>query len=113
MLGRFETLFTPEEEADLVNYFQKMDSIFYGLTRVQFLQVVGEFAKKIGKEGVFTDNVAGKGWYNKFKTRHPELTLRKPEPTSIARVRGFNHVAVDRFYSLLEDVTNNTTLSLK
>lgn len=102
-LGRFETIFTPKEEEDLVAYVKKMDSIFYGLTRVEFLRIVGEFAKKIGKEGVFTDNIAGKGWFHKFRARHPELVLRTPEPTSIARVKGFNRVAVERFYSLLEE----------
>ncbi|KAJ2953466.1 hypothetical protein O0L34_g1061 [Tuta absoluta] len=103
-LGRFETVFTPAEEADLVAYVKKMDSIFYGLTRSEFLQVVGEFAKKIDKEGVFSGNIAGKGWFKKFRSRHPELVLRTPEPTSIARVKGFNRVAVDRFYTLLEEV---------
>lgn len=74
-LGRFETVFTSNEEADLVTYVKEMDLIFYGLTRSDFLQVVGEFAKKIGKEGVFSGNVSGKGWYHKFKARHPELVL--------------------------------------
>ncbi|XP_046968875.1 MFS-type transporter clz9-like [Vanessa cardui] len=103
-LGRFESVFTPEEEKELLLYVQKMDSLFYGLTRTEFLQIVGEFARKKGKARVFSGNIAGKGWFKNFKLRHPTLTLRSPEPTSIARVKGFNREAVNRFYLLLEEV---------
>jgi len=34
--------------------------------------------------------------------RYPELSLRTPEETSIARIAGFNRVQVQRFYSLLK-----------
>ena len=37
----------------------------------------------------------------KFLSRHKELTLRTPEPTSIARAKGFNKVEVNKFYNLL------------
>nr|CAI5827886.1 unnamed protein product [Callosobruchus analis] len=33
--------------------------------------------------------------------RNPTVTLRTPEPTSVARVKGFNRLAVGRFYDLL------------
>ena len=32
---------------------------------------------------------------------NPELSIRTPEPTSIARAAGFNRPQVQRFYSLL------------
>ena len=44
---------------------------------------------------------AGDGWVRGFLNRHPELTLRKPEPTSIARATGFNKPQVQRFFDLL------------
>lgn len=103
-LGRFVSVFTPEEEEELLTYVKKMDSLFYGLTRTEFLQVAGEFANKKGKSGFFSGNIAGKGWFKNFKLRHPTLALRSPESTSIARVKGFNREAVTRFYSLLEEV---------
>lgn len=81
-----------------------MDSLFYGLTRTEFLQITGEYARKKGKAGVFSGYIAGKGLFKNFKLRHPNVTLRSAEPTSVARVKGFNRDAVNRFYSLLEEV---------
>jgi len=47
--------------------------------------------------------VAGKEWYRGFMLCHPDLSLRMPEPTSAARARGFNEVAVSKFFDLLEE----------
>jgi hypothetical protein len=33
--------------------------------------------------------MAGDKWYNGFIARHPEVSLRQPEATSVARARGF------------------------
>nr|CAH7712514.1 unnamed protein product [Callosobruchus chinensis] len=95
--------FSDEEEAELLKFLQKLDDVFYGMTRLEFLQLAGEFAKRKGKTGRFTEGVAGKGWYKNFMLRIPTVTLRTSEPTSLARVKGFNRVAVGRFYDLLEE----------
>ena len=34
--------------------------------------------------------------------RNPELSLRSPEPTSIARAVGFNRVQIGSFFSILK-----------
>ncbi|GBP80083.1 hypothetical protein EVAR_22006_1 [Eumeta japonica] len=83
-LGRFVPVFNPEEEEELLNYVQRMDSLFYSLKRIEFMQIAGEFARQKWKARVFSGNIAGKGWFKNFKICHP--TLRSPEPTSIARV---------------------------
>lgn len=53
--------------------------------------------------------MAGKCWFKSFQKRNPTIVLRAPEPTSIARIRGFNKAQVNRFYDLLEEqmVKNN------
>ena len=48
--------------------------------------------------------MAGRKWFRKFLTRHPQLSLRNPEPTRIARAAGFNKPSVHRFYDILEPI---------
>lgn len=37
-LGRFRPVFSPEQEEELCLYLKKMDSVFFGLTRSDFLE---------------------------------------------------------------------------
>ena len=64
---------------------------------------VYEAAKKMEIRNNFNieKEVAGKTW---FTSRHPELSLRKSEPTTAARAQGFCKEAVDQFYDLLERI---------
>ncbi|CAH2085302.1 unnamed protein product [Euphydryas editha] len=101
-LGRFRPVFTEEEEIALKNHLNKMDDLFYGLTPSDFKNNVGEFAKKLGKSHRFPKGCAGKDWLAGFRKRHPSVVLRTPEPTSLARARGFNRPQVERFYDLLK-----------
>lgn len=101
-LGRFTTVFSEEQELELLNYVFEMDSVFYGLSKEEFLKLVFQYAEKNRISHPFKNGIAGRDWYKGFVARHPDLTLRKPEPTSIARARGFNKPQVYRFFDLLE-----------
>lgn len=46
--------------------------------------------------------MAGTGWLRNFRVCFPELSLRKPEPTSIAIATSFNRANVDDFFNNLE-----------
>ena len=41
-------------------------------------------------------------WYRHFMKRHPELSLRQAEATSIAKAKGFNRESVYEFYDKLK-----------
>ena len=45
---------------------------------------------------------ARKDWLTGYRKRHPDISLRIPEPTSIQRAVGFNRAKVDRYLQLLE-----------
>uniref|UniRef100_A0A2A4JLU0 DDE-1 domain-containing protein n=1 Tax=Heliothis virescens TaxID=7102 RepID=A0A2A4JLU0_HELVI len=104
-LGRFTAIFSEEQEKELLDYVFEMDSVFYGLTKEEFLLLVFQYAEKNRIPHPFKGGTAGTDWYKGFIRKHPDLTLRKPEPTSIARARGFNKPQVYRFFDLLEEQT--------
>ncbi len=48
------------------------------------------------------NSCAGADWFKNFMKRHPRLTLRKPEGTSIARAGAPNHPVIENFYDQVE-----------
>ncbi|XP_074029262.1 uncharacterized protein [Leptinotarsa decemlineata] len=48
--------------------------------------------------------MAEKEWHTMFLKRNPELSIRKPEPTSLGRVTSFNAQNVEVFFEKLADV---------
>lgn len=65
-------------------------------------------AKKFGIADRFNEakKSAGRDFVTGFfrRHRHPNLSIRKPETTSINRILGFNKVELDRFFDNLEIV---------
>ncbi|XP_041983266.1 uncharacterized protein LOC121736248 [Aricia agestis] len=101
-LGRFTTVFTLQQEEELLEYVFHLDSLFFGMTKEDFLQLVFQCAEVNNIPHPFMKGTAGHDFYKGFIKRHPDLTLRQPEPTSKARARGFNKTQVYRFFDLLE-----------
>lgn len=61
-----------------------------------------EFAKKINVEIPTSWEehwAAGRRWFDSFLQRHPVLSVRKPEATSMARARAFNRENVNMFFN--------------
>ncbi|KAJ0169726.1 hypothetical protein K1T71_014332 [Dendrolimus kikuchii] len=105
-LGHYRTIFSQEQEEELVQYIKTMEARFHGLTSLELRRLAYEIAERNKMAHKFNADkcVAGVDWLKGFLKRHPDITYRKPEPTSAARAMGFNRVAVGKFYELLETV---------
>lgn len=45
-LGRFRSTFSPEQKQELVSYLKEMDSVFYGLYKSDFQNLVAVYSQK-------------------------------------------------------------------
>ncbi|XP_014360249.2 uncharacterized protein LOC106712268 [Papilio machaon] len=80
-------IFSPTQEDSLKKYLLQMASIFYGYSPKDVRRLAYECAAKfdIKIPPSWTANkMAGKEWLSMFLKRNPELSIRKPKPTSHA-----------------------------
>ncbi|CAH4034246.1 unnamed protein product [Pieris brassicae] len=99
-LGRF-TVFSREEVAELANLVKKMANIFYGFYANQIRRVAFEYAEKLNVKHNFNQAsiMAGRDWLHAFMARN-NISIRKPEATSINRITAFNKTEVSLFFEL-------------
>jgi hypothetical protein len=102
--SKFQCVFSKEQEEELVDYLLGMESRLFGLNMKDLRSLAFQLANRNNLSHQFNsdNNLAGKDWVKGFLSRHPTLTIREPEATSGARAMGFNKVAVDQFFTLLE-----------
>ncbi|CAH1978073.1 unnamed protein product [Acanthoscelides obtectus] len=80
-----------------------MDALCYGFTKQDLCILAFEFANRNNLPHHSRNGTAGEQWYSNFMRRQPELRLRTPEPTSIARACGFNRPQVQLFFDNLNN----------
>ncbi|XP_046391537.1 MFS-type transporter clz9-like [Ischnura elegans] len=104
-MGR-KAVFTKEQEAEIVGNVKTLANMCYGLTPLQLRKLVFEYAEKVNLKHRFNkDNrLAGKDWLEGFLKRNPSVSVRKPEATSLNRIRGFNREEISLFFENLEKV---------
>lgn len=98
--------FTPEQENELEKHCIYLAKMFYGITPLELRKVAYDFAEKNGMKHKFNKNkqIAGKDWFQAYLKRHPNLSIRKPEATSLGRISGFNRESVEKFFTNLNEV---------
>lgn len=101
-------VFNDEQEEELKNHVLLLSKLYYGVTTTQIRQIAYEYAEKNNIKNNFNKQTkkAGEGWLSGFMRRCGDLTIRKPEHTSLSRIMGFNKVDVSKFYHNLEEVYN-------
>lgn len=110
-------VFSAEQEETLKKYLLRSAAMFYGLTYVGVRRLAYGFAVKLkGLKLIMKvppawrpieinqDGIASKDWLYGFMQRHPDLVLRKPQATSLARATAFNRHTVKLFFDNLKDV---------
>lgn len=102
-LGRFQPVLNEEYEEALVKHAIDLQRMFFGLTTGDIRKLAFELAEKNGIEHPFQNNKAGKFWLQSFLKRNPQLSLRSPEPTSLARAVGFNRPVVMKFFEIYKE----------
>lgn len=105
---RFGTkpVFSVETEKEIAAHCVKMANMFYGLTKLELRKAVFDYAEKNGIPHRFNKDLklAGKDWLEGFLKRNDRISIRKPEATSVNRIKAFNKVEVTNFFQNLEEV---------
>lgn len=96
-----------ETEKILVEYLVHCNDMYFGLSTKETRGLAFNLAKKLNLKVTAsweTARMAGEDWLSSFLKRHPMLSIRKPEATSLARATSFNRTNVERFFALLRSV---------
>lgn len=112
-LGRYKTVFSEQQEKELVKYILELEERLFGITLKELRELAYELAEQNKIPHTFNrqKKLAGKDWMYGFLERHQEISLRNPEKTSLARAKGFNRHVVQKFYDLLESIINKHQIS--
>nr|CAH7761725.1 unnamed protein product [Callosobruchus chinensis] len=100
------TVFSEELEETLAEHILNLEKMFFGVTIKDVRKAAFDLAEINNIKHNFNrvKKQAGKKWFYGFMRRHPSLSLRQPESTSMARCRGFNRENVKHFFDLLEKI---------
>lgn len=95
-----QQIFTAEQELLLRNYLISCSQLNYGLTCANTRNFAYQYANHLKifiPESWEENKMAGIDWLQHFMHRHTELSLRKPEKTSVGRASAFTAAAVKAF----------------
>ena len=101
-------VFTKQQEQQLVEYIKTCSNMNYGLAYERIRKSAFDFAMII--DGCkFPDEwrmnkKSGLSWIQGFMKIHGDISLRKPESTSLLRASAFNEIKVAEFFKLLENL---------
>lgn len=106
-------VFNDEQEAELENYLLLASSVYFGLSPKEVRKIAFQLAmsNKLEVPKSWESNqLAGADWFTSFLKRHPTLSIRTPEATSLARATSFNPHNVQNFFDNLESVIKRNNI---
>lgn len=100
-------VFNEEQEEQLVAHLLQAADIYYGLSPIEVRTLAWQLAVSNNlnvPKSWSVNKKAGPDWFASFVQRHKELSIRKPEATSLARCSSFNRTNVELFFDNLAKV---------
>lgn len=88
---------TDAEEQELTSFIVRCASIGCAKTKKEFISIVELILASKGKQVIISN-----GWWESFKKRHPELTLRTAEKLSYSRLVVTDQNIMNNYFDLLE-----------
>ncbi|XP_044733230.1 jerky protein homolog-like [Chrysoperla carnea] len=104
-MGR-KPVFTAQQEAEIKDHILLLSKLFYGLTPNSLKRAVFEYAERNKIKNPFNKDAreAGKDWLYGFLKRNPEVSVRRPEATSINRILAFNSQEIKLYFDNLKQI---------
>ncbi|XP_060555543.1 uncharacterized protein LOC132716309 [Ruditapes philippinarum] len=97
-----KTIFTYQEERNLIEHAMKRADLGIGFTKSNFLRFVGNYAKET--KVPFNTADASEKWWRGFKSRHADFSLRAPEATSSGRHAAMTRERICKYFAALKGV---------
>ncbi|XP_063731553.1 uncharacterized protein LOC134859146 [Eleginops maclovinus] len=97
-------VFSAEQEDSLADYLRRAADLFYGLSTKEVRRLAFQLAffYKCSYPDTWNEcSMAGREWFFGFMKRHPCLSIRCPQATSLSRNTSFNRHNVSMFYDNL------------
>lgn len=100
-------VFSNNEENSLKDYVLRASVLYYGITPLKLRKLAYQYSVLLNRtvpEKWHEDKKASIAWYKGFMHRNPTLSLRKPENTSLARIKAMNYENITTFFDNYRDL---------
>lgn len=108
---------TSAQEKEIVTYaIKSANKIYFWLTAKNIRKLVYDLTVRYPRGLLHTWNenkIAGVEWFHGFLDRHPELSVRCAQATSLTRATSFHKNNVDEFYDNLAMVIDRDNFEPK
>ncbi|KAF6199365.1 hypothetical protein GE061_007391 [Apolygus lucorum] len=98
-------VFSKEVEEKMAHCIKTMNKWGFGLSKREFLEVVGEFVNSNKLKTPFKDGLPGDDFYQGFSRRH-NLSLQKPQAVEVKRKKAVDPFIMDQYFNFLKTITD-------